>query len=126
MHMGYRTTPKMFYDYFTNEYVLRPENDEPPERYLLTMRSPCSRVYTERYKSGQLYLDVAYTQAELDAGLVNRIRFAIARENNYQIETATMIQWYIPPEKFDAYWKSFIGEEAPDAETALQVQPGTE
>ena len=108
---------KMYYDSFADEYVSCKQAEEdtisPPERYLLTLRGD-DGVYVETYKHAYgTCLDIAYSETDIKLGQVNRIRFNQAERHGWksQFQTATMIQWTIPSERFDKYYAEYIGEE---------------
>lgn len=103
----------MYYDEFTNEYVSQEKFAEdvtaPPERYLLTVRG-VDGVYCETYENNGERLDIAYSEADLKNGLVNRIRFGEAERHGWKtkFQTARMVRWCIPCSLFDKYYKRFV------------------
>lgn len=103
----------MYYDEFANEYVSKEKFEAdvnaPPERYLLTVRG-VDGVYCETYENDGERLDIAYSEADLKNGLVNRIRFGEAKRNGWETEfqTARMVRWCIPCSLFDKYYKRFV------------------
>lgn len=101
-------TDKIYYDSFTNEYCSEEdlETIAPPERYLPTFRG--DEVYVEVYEAEGLRLDIAYTEFDIQEGMVNRVRFAVARRHGFPLNIANMVRWTIPSKKFDEYYKRFI------------------
>ena len=103
----------MYYDEFENEYVspkkVEADVNAPPERYLLTLRG-VDGVYVETYENDGERLDIAYSEADLKFGLVNRIRFREAERHGWktQFQTARMVKWSIPCSLFDKYYKRFV------------------
>ena len=104
---------EMYYDAFANEYVSKEKAEAdkcaPPERYLLTLRG-VDGVYVETYENNGERLDIAYTEADLQYGVVNQIRFGEAERHGWrtQFQTARMVKWCIPCSLFDKYCKRFV------------------
>ena len=99
---------KMYYDEFANEYTLEREETAPPERYLETLRG--DDVYIENWSIGNgLFIEVAYSQYDVDNRYVNRIRHS--QEQTYNCRLSRMIRWTIPAVKFDEYVERFGLEE---------------
>ena len=102
----------MYYDEFTNEYVskekVEADVNAPPERYLLTVRG-FDGVYVETYENNGEWLDIAYSEADLEMGLVNIIRFSEAERHEWEtkFQTARIVRWSIPCSLFDEYYKRF-------------------
>ncbi|MBR5276801.1 MAG: hypothetical protein IKU35_06675 [Bacteroidaceae bacterium] len=104
---------EMYYDTFANEYVSKEKAEAdkiaPPERYLLTLRG-VEGVYVETYENNGERLDIAYTEADLQYGFVNQIRYGEAERHGWRIQfqTARMVKWCIPCSLFDIYYKRFV------------------
>lgn len=95
---------KMYYDAFANEYTLEREEIAPPERYLETLRG--DDIYIEKWSIGNgLFIDVAYSQYDVDNWYVNKIRHS--QEQKHNCILSHMMRWTIPAVKFDEYVKRF-------------------
>lgn len=106
---------KMYYDQFAGEYTLETQPTAPPERYLKVFRG--NTTYKEKWRVGRLgcsppslyfealYLDVAYTELEVEYYQVVQLRLSLAKKNN--VELFSMDSWTIPAVKFDEYVRRY-------------------
>ena len=77
---------EMYYDAFTNEYVLKCEAYAPPERYIFTSRAPDGVIIESWFiktedKDKTQMLDIAYSTSA-DVIEINRVRSEMFRKNN--------------------------------------------
>ena len=96
---------QLYWDTFADEVVTEIDTIAPPERYV---RVHCgSDVFIEKwsvggagggYQSLYHYLDIAYTPADREKGLVNEIR--CDREKQYKVHLACMTDWTVPKEHY--------------------------
>ena len=107
---------KMYYDAFTEEYVLEPDPTAPPERYVETIRGGLG-VYVDRWAGecdGQpgYALDIAYTTEEYYSD-VHDLRYQeMCEAQNFK--ATRLICFVLPEEKFDEYVERFGLEQGGD------------
>lgn len=97
----------IYYDKFTNEYTRERDEIAPPERYLKTLRGT-DGIYIETWvvnNNENTLLNVAYTEMDLELGMVNKIRRSMENENNCKL--SYMLRWSIPQKLFDKYVEQF-------------------
>ncbi len=96
---------QLYYDNFADEVVTEIDEIAPPERYI---RVHCgSDVFIEKWAvdsgSGNYtclyhYLEVAYTSADRENGLVAGIRHDM--EDKYKVHLTYMTDWTVTPEHY--------------------------
>lgn len=99
----------MYYDSFSNEYVMKPDETAPPERYAKTLRGT-NGIYIDSWwvesNGEKMCLDVAYLPDEYYDGNIHDQRLiAMCEKNN--CKPIILRHFVLPSEKFDEYAKRF-------------------
>lgn len=93
---------KIYYDTFEYRYIKETETSAPPERYIPIYRGDVSDVYIEQWYVGNgMYLNVAYSQFEVDNHLVVPFREKISQQHRCYL--MYLKSKTIPPELFNDY-----------------------
>ena len=99
---------QLYYDTFADEVVTEIDTIAPPERYIWVY---CGKVgaFKERWSIGNSkYLDIAYTSADRENGLVDSIRQSVA--DNYKVNLGYITDWIVPPEHYKKMKESINGK----------------
>ena len=79
---------QLYYDNFADEVVTSVDEIAPPERYI---RVHCGdNVFIEKWNVGNYtFLEIAYSQTDIELGMVNSIRRRVAEDNDAKLQYMT-------------------------------------
>ena len=101
---------KIYFDKFKNEYVIEPDPDTPPERYVEIIRGKIP-LYKERWyvnsKYGATNLTFTYTIEQSKDKNLNKLRSKFAQECGADLIALENLTY--PPDTFDDMVKKYLG-----------------